>query len=109
MKADGSRFECKDCHQGKAKFLPAPDGSTSPTSEFTELVKRMKGYKTGLGVKCGYCHNTSDYKKSSPKKDLAHKMMDFVNTYEVEDGKGGVAPLECNYCHNGKAKFLPTN
>jgi len=69
----------------------------------------MKAISEALGVKCSYCHPT---KKADGKRDFAapsemKKVAIFMKQHMVDKyvQKNG-EPIDCAYCHQGKAKFL---
>jgi len=80
-----------------------------------ELDKVMDGFKTALGVRCGYCHapRKDDPKKmdfasdDNPKKEVARDMMRMTNKinkkyFHDKDQEGMVTNISCISCHNGK-------
>ena len=70
---------------------------------FDELNRKqlgvvMKTFATSLGLKCIGCHDLVDYKKPSPRKNVAKRMWnDIVRVLVNEDG----SPLYCDSCHQG--------
>jgi hypothetical protein len=67
----------------------------------------MKAFTKALGVKCNHCHAREggkfDYGKWTKHKRLALWM--YVNfNQKLKQADGGA--LNCNTCHQGKAKFL---
>lgn len=82
-----------------------------------DLGKVMDGFKTSLGVKCGYCHAPSALEKgrldfasdAKPEKDMARMMMKMTANinkkfFHVKGAKkpNALLPVTCITCHNGK-------
>lgn len=82
-----------------------------------DLGKVMDGFKTSLGVKCGYCHAPSEVEKgkldfssdAKPEKDMARMMMKMTANinkkfFHIKDAKNpnALLPVTCITCHNGK-------
>ncbi len=69
----------------------------------------MQVMADALGVKCAYCHPT---KKADGKRDFAapsemktvtlFMKQHMVDKFVKKDGE----PIDCAYCHQGKARFL---
>ncbi len=80
--------------------------------EKEQLLGMMSSFRASLGVECKGCHLTKvesdgaerlEPKKSTPRKRVAERMYtEFVQKLRFKDG----APLYCDSCHQGKAKFL---
>jgi hypothetical protein len=65
--------------------------------------KLMPSFAKSLGVKCDFCHDTNNFKASTPRKRVASKMWsEFVVGLQLAEG----GPLYCDSCHGGKAAFL---
>jgi hypothetical protein len=78
---------------------PPPLNKLSPDT----LRKLMPTFTRALGVKCAACHDTNDFKASTPKKRIASKMWsEYVVGLRLDDG----TPLYCDSCHGGKAEML---
>ena len=68
-----------------------------------KLRKVMRTFTKSLGVKCGDCHNESDFSAPTPaKKIAAHMWDDYVRALAMNGG----APIYCDTCHQGRPKFL---
>ncbi len=78
---------------------PPPLNKLTPDT----IRKLMPSFAKSLGVKCAHCHDTNDFKASTPKKRVASKMwQELVVGMRMDDG----TPLYCDSCHGGKAVFL---
>ena len=113
-KESGKAVGCNDCHQGKGHIFPGRDEEHPElrgvlTADIKEgdkdaLKARMKAISDALGVKCDYCHDTSDFSKTSRNQQIAAWMqVNFVDRLHTPDGK----ELSCEGCHQGKAKIMP--
>ncbi len=81
---------------------PPPLNKLSPDT----IRKLMPTFARSLGVKCAACHDTNDFKASTPKKKVAAKMWsEFVVGMQMDDG----SPLYCDSCHGGKMEFLDSH
>jgi len=80
-----------------------------------DLDKVMDGFKTGLGVKCNFCHvpRKDDPKKldfASDEKNhklIAREMMKMTakinkKYFKHKDKEGKMTNITCFSCHNGK-------
>jgi hypothetical protein len=68
-----------------------------------QLRKVMKTFASSLGVKCDGCHDTRDFRATTPQKKIAtHMWNDFTRVLATADG----APVYCDSCHGGHAEFL---
>jgi hypothetical protein len=68
----------------------------------------MQAFNKALGVECSFCHlqkgASLDFEASTPNTKITIRMWnDWVAKYAV---KGSDAPLFCDSCHQGKAKYL---
>ena len=81
------------------KKLP-PLGKLEPD----KMRKVMKLMSSSLGVQCTHCHDGDDFHKQTPHKRVAERMWnEWVRGYvQAADA----APVFCDSCHQGKAKFL---
>jgi hypothetical protein len=67
------------------------------------LRRVMKLFARSLGIKCGDCHDESDYAAPTRRKKIASKMWDeFVVKLSLSDG----SPLFCDSCHQGRVVQL---
>ena len=57
----------------------------------------------GLGVKCSYCHQGTNYAANHPKKNLARQMMRMTNALNRQFFKGR-RTVTCFTCHKGQKK-----
>lgn len=79
-----------------------------------ELDKVMDGFKTALGVRCGFCHAKSaadstklDFASDANKhKDIARYMMKMTmrinKKYFKQTGEHSMMKVDCITCHNGQ-------
>ena len=70
------------------------------------VVTMMRGFTTGLGVQCTYCHVQGQFESDeNPKKDVARMMMKMVGQINsgFPDGKQHVT---CFTCHRGAEQPL---
>jgi hypothetical protein len=88
-----------------AAVAQADRGHVLDTSE-----ENMKQIASSLGVRCTHCHTTRipdgkpDFEAPSLFKQTAvHMKVHFVDGLKTADGK----TLDCMFCHQGKARFLP--
>jgi Photosynthetic reaction centre cytochrome C subunit len=104
--------------QGAAKGPQAPKNLKVLTPD-TNILQIMRGFTTGLGVQCAYCHAQNDFASdANPKKETARKMLrmikqinmhfpdsgnDFLNSQYLPfpEGKQYVT---CYTCHQGEVK-----
>jgi hypothetical protein len=81
-----------------AKTLPALD-----KLEPEKLRKVMRTFTKSLGMKCGDCHNESDFSAPTPMKKIATHMWDeYVTKLAMNAGD----PIYCDTCHQGRRKIL---
>ena len=81
-----------------AKSLPALS-----KIEPDKLRKVMRTFTKSLGMKCGDCHNESDFAAPTPMKKIAtHMWDDYVRGLAMNNG----APIYCDTCHQGRRKLL---
>jgi hypothetical protein len=82
------------------------DAKTLPTLaklEPEKLRKVMRTFTKSLGIKCGDCHNESDFSAPTPMKKIAsHMWDDYVRALAMNDG----SPIYCDTCHQGRPKLL---
>jgi hypothetical protein len=82
------------------------DAKTLPTLaklEPEKLRKVMRTFTKSLGMKCGDCHNESDFSAPTPMKKIAsHMWDDYVRALAMNDG----SPIYCDTCHQGRPKLL---
>jgi hypothetical protein len=78
---------------------PPPLNKLSP-----DVVRKlMPTFARSLGMKCAGCHDTNDFKKATPNKNISAKMWsEYVVGMQMDDG----TPLYCDSCHGGHTKFL---
>ena len=68
-----------------------------------EFIAMMPKVARWLGVTCGYCHDLTNFKKMTAKKQIALYMRDeFMAKLQTTDGDD----ITCFTCHQGHAKFL---
>lgn len=68
-----------------------------------EKAKLMKSFAKSTGQECKDCHVEGDFKKSTPKMQIAKHMWDeYVVPFKAAAG----GPVYCDSCHQGKAEFL---
>ena len=78
-----------------------------------ELAAAMHMARTGLGVKCSYCHTPGDFASDSiDKKAIARTMFQMVegintNTFNV-NAFGSQAKVTCYTCHRGAESPVST-
>lgn len=103
-----------DCAVVPGKPLPEPlkrqyTGVAAKARCQREVFTIMGGVTHFLGVKCGYCHDESDYAKMTHRKHVANWMASELIP-SLEKKRGG--ELWCNDCHTvegkGTAKILGT-
>ena len=71
----------------------------------SDLLPMMRGFNTGLGVECSFCHHPPAFDADTPRKEVARLMMrDYVMGMKHKDGSA----VTCNDCHKGQANFLRT-
>ncbi len=69
-----------------------------------KVMKLMKVWAKGLGVKCTHCHVAKKFKVATPKKKVAKTCRDkFVEVLGDARGK----KIDCKTCHDGDAAFMP--
>jgi len=82
-------------------------GVLKPARCQAELESIMQGVAQALGVGCPYCHDTADYAKSTPKKQIANWMASELVPRLAKRAGGAIT---CADCHaddgRGKAKIL---
>jgi hypothetical protein len=104
--------------QGKKGVTPAAPKNLKVLSPEVNVSQIMRGFNTGLGVQCTYCHVQGDFASDdNPKKEIARKMLllikqinlhfadagnDFANSRYLPfpEGKQYVT---CFTCHQGEA------
>ena len=79
----------------------------------------MRGFTTGLGVECTFCHVQGDFASdANPKKDMARRMLTMIkqiNMHFPDAGNdfansqylpfpGGKQYVTCYTCHQGETK-----
>jgi hypothetical protein len=105
--------------QGRGGQPPAPPQNLQILPKdipAAELLAAMRGFATGLGVQCNYCHvregqggrNDMASDEKAPKKTarVMIRMTAHVNeTLATELGKtaANVTRVECATCHRGEA------
>jgi hypothetical protein len=82
LRGKHEKVECDKCHQAGKKYRAAPQDCNS-------CHKKDDEHKGGLGVKCGDCHNETDWKETSFDHDKKTK---FSLTGKHADAK-------CADCH----------
>lgn len=92
--------------QGKEKREPrAPQNLKVLKIESPrEIGPIMRGFATGLGVRCNFCHVEGNFASDdNPKKDIARKMIQMVDRINggFPDGK---AHVSCYTCHRGETE-----
>jgi hypothetical protein len=86
-------------NQGPPQNLTVLKKSLS-RKQVTELMKKEFG--KGLGVKCAFCHDVSDYAADdSDKKEIARKMFRMQEALNKQHF-GGKPKVTCFTCHQGK-------
>jgi hypothetical protein len=77
-----------------------------PLNEITDdrvLFAVMKTFTRALGVRCSWCHVTTDYAAPTARKAATAYMWDaFVAQLQLVDG----SPLYCDSCHHEGTVFL---
>src|SRR4051812_28910673 len=79
-----------------------------------ELVRTMKAFSAGLGVRCDHCHVLTAEKKdfaadTKSEKQMAREMMKLVHKLNSEFFNYKEAPkATCFLCHHGEKKPLLT-
>lgn len=93
--------------QGGALRELSLDAASLPPLEKVDpdaLRKLMKTFTKSLGVSCSYCHDTKDFRASTPRKKIAtHMWNDYVRGLAAS---GDARPLYCDSCHAGRPRFL---
>lgn len=70
------------------------------------LVEVMKTFSRALGVRCSWCHVTTDYAAATARKAATAYMWNaFVAQLQLADG----GPLYCDSCHHQSTIFLHRN
>ena len=75
-----------------------------------DLVKTMKAFSLGLGVRCDHCHVLTNEKKdfaadTKSEKQMAREMMKLVHKLNTEFFTYKDAPkATCYLCHHGEHK-----
>lgn len=82
LRGKHEKVECDKCHQPGKRYRAAPQDCNA-------CHKKDDEHKGGLGVKCGDCHNESDWKETSFDHDKKTK---FSLT-------GKHADAQCTDCH----------
>lgn len=69
-----------------------------------QLGKVMNIFAASLGVKCGFCHNTSDYSSDEkPNKQMARQMITMTREINKVNFNSRTE-VSCVTCHNGRNK-----
>jgi hypothetical protein len=73
------------------------------------LVLAMSKWSIGLGVSCGYCHNTQDWSSDQiVKKKIARKMVELGSMVNAQlktiEGLSNRPIVNCITCHRGELK-----
>lgn len=98
---------CETCHGGRARLIPS-FGPTDPHAgaaiaglpDRDAIEVRMRGFNRALGVDCDHCHDTADYSRRTPNRDVANWMQaNLVDRFDRADG----TRLDCEACHRGRA------
>jgi hypothetical protein len=65
-----------------------------------DLMPAMRFMNASMKVGCDYCHDSSDYSKDVPNKEITRKMIDLQR--DINDKFfNGKLEVTCNTCHNG--------
>ena len=78
-----------------------------------ELAKAMFMARSGLGVRCTFCHTMGDFASDSvDKKEVARAMFQMVEAINANPFKvsafGSDAKVTCYTCHRGAEKPVST-
>jgi hypothetical protein len=92
--------------QGKEKREPrAPQNlKVLKIDSPREIGPIMRGFTTGLGVRCNFCHVEGNFAADDiPKKEIARHMIQMVDHINAgfPDGK---AHVSCYTCHRGETE-----
>ena len=84
-----------------------------------DLIKTMRGFTGGLGVRCTFCHTMGDFAADTkPEKQIARTMLrmtqdineKYLSQVNVADAQPEQKQVTCGTCHGGHeipAAFVP--
>jgi len=85
---------------------PETMGPLNEIKDPKTLLTVMQTFTQALGVRCSWCHETSDWAAPTPRKAVAAFMWDsFVAQMQLVDG----SPVYCDSCHHQSTVFLHRN
>jgi hypothetical protein len=96
----------QDNQDNKEKRAPRPPQNLKvlKIENPREIGPIMRGFTTGLGVKCDYCHVQGNFASDDkPQKETARHMIEMVDHINAgfPDGK---AHVSCYTCHRGETE-----
>ena len=95
----GGKGGGKGANQGPPKNLKVLPKSWNRK----RVVKEMKEWNRGLGVKCEFCHDTEDYASDKNKHKIISREMVTMQARLNKQYFGGKPKVSCYTCHQGKA------
>jgi len=76
--------------QPKKAGAPVPAKNLKVLSPEVNVLEVMRGFNTGLGVQCSYCHAQGDFASDdNPKKEMGRKMLLLIKQINMHFADAG--------------------